>query len=193
MQYFRTTFENKSKGTIFVNEDGKELLRLEPGQKKFVESKSAVTSYSPFERIVYEKDGTMKLTENPDWKWPGPPDQLMLTILNTDGAGSELFHVAAGEPVICYRGVPRYVAIPYWDAEWRYVEKLEIKFIEHIEKTGDYIKRKNVLEFVKTMRSKKEIASIEKRLIDEATAQAKENLAQQRAASEWRLRSAGLP
>jgi len=188
LQYYETKFENKSISTVVIDEDGRELLRLEPGWRKMVESQSPLTSYAAWSKIVYEKDGTVKLTENPDWKWPGPPDQLMLTIINRDGAGSEMFHVSGGEPVICYKGIPRMVAIPYWDAAWRYVEKLEIKNVDSIEHSGDFIVKKKTLQYIKTMRSKKEIAAIDKHLIDDAIAQAK-----MKAASEWRIRSAGLP
>ena len=177
MQYYETHFENRTKGTIVINEDGRELIRLEPGQKKIVESRDPSTSYAAWSRIVYQKDGTVSLKENHAWKFPLQAGRLMLTILNIDGAGTEQFYTAGNtfEPVLCYKGVPRFVAVDIHDPTWAFISRMEIKNVEHKERDGDYFKTRTVVEKVRTLRSQKEIAAIEKLLIDEAVTRAKQD------------------
>ncbi len=178
MQYWETKFRNERTSSVEVLESGgKVLLELQPGQTKFVESRDPSTSYAPWDEVTFKDDGSVKLHENRAWRWPGPPDKLMLTILNRDGANSELFYVGAAEPVHCFKGIPRYVAIDIHDTPWSSVERLEIKLVEHKAKEGDFLVKKNVLEHVRTLRSKKEIRAIEQQLLDEATAKAKADLA----------------
>ncbi|MCJ7588871.1 MAG: hypothetical protein MUQ00_13360 [Candidatus Aminicenantes bacterium] len=166
---------NKTKSTIVVNEGGRELLRLEPSQKKFVESRDPGTTYAPWSRIIYEKNDTVTLKENHDWRFPLQAGQLMLTIINRDGHDIEQFYLSGNtlEPVLAYKNIPRYCCVNIHDPTWAFISKLEIKLVEHTEKNGDYIVRKSVVEKVKTMRSKSEIKAIEKLLVDEAIANAK--------------------
>jgi len=176
VQYFLTEFVNKSKSTQIVNEDGRELIRLEPGQKKIVESRDPSTSYAAWSRIVYKADGKVDLHENKSWKFPlQKTGMLMLTILNIDGAGTEQFYTAGNtfEPVLCYRGVPRFVAVDIHDPQWAFIARMEIRKVEHKEKDGDYFKTRTVVEKIKTMRSPKEVKVIEKLLVEEAIAKAK--------------------
>ncbi len=172
MEYWETEFVNKRKTSVEVQERGQTLLTLEPGQIKFVESSDPNTSYAPWYRITFKEDNRVELEENKAWRWPGPKDQLMLTIINLDGRDTETFYTGTGEPIICYKGIPRYVAIEPWDASWNFVAKLEIKNVEKTEREGDYVVRKCVLEQVKTMRSKTEIDAIKKQLVREAKAKA---------------------
>jgi hypothetical protein len=176
MEYYETEFVNKRKSSVDVLEDGKTLLMLAPGQTKWVESQSPGTSYAPFLKVVFKEDGSVKLDENRAWKFPNPNNLLMLEIVNIDGAGSETFYLGMGEPVRCYKGIPRFVGVDIHDAEWAFVEKMEIRNVEHKDKQGDYIARRTTLERVKTMRSKSEIKAIEKRLYDEAVLKVKLDL-----------------
>ena len=92
----------------------------------------------------------------------------MLEILNVDGADSETFYVGAGEPVRCYKGIPRFVAIDPSDTSWNCVARLEIKKVEHVEKNGDYVARKSKLEQVRTLRTASEIKAIKERILEDA-------------------------
>lgn len=169
MQYFETAFINERKVSVSVLENGGQvLLTLASGEKKFVESKSPETSYSPFSKVTFKEGGKLQLEENPAWKWPGPADKLMLEIINVDGADSELFYVGAGEPIRCYRGIPKFIAIDVNDTTWNAVARLEIRLVEHVEKNGDYVVRKSKLEQVRTPRSASEISEIKKRILEEA-------------------------
>jgi len=167
MEYYETEFVNKRKSSVDVLEDGKTLLMLAPGQSKFVESRDAGTSYAPFLKVVFKEDGSVKLDENHAWKFPNPNGRLMLTIHNINGNETESFYVG-GELHRCYKGIPKFIPVSFDDAAWAFVEKMEIRNVEHKDKQGDYIVRKTTVEKVMTMRSKKEIASIEKRLYDKA-------------------------
>ena len=167
MQYYQTEFVNERKIAVSVYENDQVLLKLAPGDKKYVESKDASTSYAPWSRIVFKEDGKVQLEENPAWKWPGDKDKLMLEIINVDGCDSELFY-CGGEAVRCYKGIPRFVGISYEDTSWNIVKKLEIMFVEHIEKDGDFIARKKKLEQVRTLRSAHEIKEIKERILEDA-------------------------
>jgi len=175
LQYFETEFINKRKSTVIVEEEGRELLRLEPGQKKFVESRDASTSYAAWSKIVYRENGKVDLHENHAWKFPLPEDKLMLTILNIDGKDTEQFYMSGNtfEPVLAYKNVPRFVAVDIHDPQWAFIARMEIRLVEHKEKSGDYFVTKHVLERVKTLRGPKEVKAIEKLLVEEAIAKAK--------------------
>lgn len=168
MTYYETQFLNERKSSVTVLENDQVLLTLEPGARKFVESKSPETSYAPFSSVVFKEGGKVELEKNPAWKWPGGADKLMLEILNVDGCDSETFYCGA-EPVRCYRGIPRYVAIDVNDTSWNIAARLEIKLVEHVEKNGDYIARKKVLEQVRTLRTPSEIKAIKERILEDAT------------------------
>ena len=54
MEYWETEFYNQRQQRVQVLENGGQvLLTLEPGARKFVESKDASTSYAPWFRIVF--------------------------------------------------------------------------------------------------------------------------------------------
>lgn len=173
MEYWETEFSNKRKTGVEVQERGQTLLTLAPGETKWVESNSAKTSYSPWFRITFKEDGKVELEKNPAWVLSNVyPGQLILEILNIDGGNAETIYDGKGEPIVAYKGIPRYVPIEIWDRSWNSVAKLEIKKIEKIEHEGDYVVRKSKIEQVKTMRSKSEIDAIKKQLLREAKAEA---------------------
>ena len=179
MQYFETKFENRSGGTQDVLEDGKTLVLLQPGDKKMVESQDPSTSYAAYSRITYEKDGTVTLHENRDWRFPLPEGMLMLEIFNRDGSPAETFYPSPGgtaQPIIAYKGIPRFCCVDIHNAQWASVARLEIKLVEHTEHQGDLVVRKKVLEHVRTPRSKSEIKAIEKRLLAEYEQKAKDEM-----------------
>lgn len=170
MEYWETEFKNERQQRVSVLEnEGQVLLTLEPGARKFVESKSPSTSYAPWFRITFLANGKVQLEENRAWRWPGSADKLMMTIINVDGADSETFYVGAGEPIRCYKGIPRFVAIDVNDTTWNTVAKLEIKLVEHAEQNGDYVTHKKVLEQVRTPRTASEIKAIKERILEDAT------------------------
>ena len=180
MEYWETKFRNERKSTVEVMEDaGQTLLTLEPGQTKFVESKDTSTSYAAFDEVVFKENGEVRLHENRAWRFPNPNNLLMLTIINVDGANCEGFYLSGGVLVHCYRGIPRYVGVQYSDPVWAQVERVERRLVEHRVKDGDYIVKKNVLEDIRTMRSKKECKAVQDRLLAEATEKARAELRRQ--------------
>ncbi len=178
MEYWETEFCNKRKTSVEVQERGQTLLTLAPGETKWVESNSAKTSYAAWFRITFKEDGKVELEKNPAWVLSNVyPGQLILEILNIDGNNSETFYDGKGEPIVAYKGIPRYAPIEIWDSSWNFVAKLEIKLVEQAEKEGDYVVRKCKLEQVKTLRSKTEIDAIKRRLVREAKAKAAKEVA----------------
>lgn len=172
--YFETEFKNKRKENVHVHEGGKILCIVPPGESRFVESFDPRTSYARWFRVVFSGDDKISFDENHTWRWPYP-GMLRLEALNIDGPPTESFSVA-GTFWQCYKGVPRYVPIDVHDTAWAFIARLEWRLVEHKVKDGDYIIKKNVLEMVKTERSRKEIKNIEKQLLDEAIAKTKREM-----------------
>jgi hypothetical protein len=176
MDYFETEFRNSRSTVVDVFECGRVLLTLQPGESKFVESRDPKTSYAPWYRIAFANGDKIRLEENRSWRWQTAyPGLLMLEVLNVDGCGVEGFYVDQ-KCWDCYKGIPRYIPVSLRDTNWCFVAKIERRLVEHKERDGDYIVRKNVLEDVKTMRSKKEIREIEKQLLNEAAERAKQEM-----------------
>ncbi len=169
MDLYETEFVNRRGTVVIVEENGRQLLRLEPGETQYVESVDPRTSYSPWSRITFKDNGKVTLDENPAWHWPYP-DQLMLVALNE---ASEITQGLIIDQVTwhCFPNVPRLVPVN-WDSSMAFTERL--RFIETKErvKDGDFIKTLTKTGWVKELRSKREIKSIRKRLEDAAVAAA---------------------
>lgn len=172
---YETEFVNRRSSTVEVLEGGRVLLTLQPGERKFVESRDPGTSYAAWRKVVYTKGG-VDVQENRDWRFPLPEGWLRLTIVNVDGAPSETFYVGAMEPVQCYRGIPRFVAVDYHDSNWALIERVELRLVEHREREGDYVVTRRRLERIITPRSKREVREIQRRLLAEATEKARRDL-----------------
>jgi hypothetical protein len=170
LDYFETEFVNKRETAVEVQENGRVLLRLEPGQSKFVESSSAKTSYSPWYKIEFRDKGRVELYENKAWVWPYP-DVLMLTALNEDGAASEGLQVD-GKYWECYKGIPRYIPIAI-TSTWAFTSLVKCVEVEEKVKDGDYFKTVKELRWVKEARSRKETRDIERELVRAAVEKAK--------------------
>jgi len=174
MQVFETKFVNKRSTSVDVFEYGKLLTRIEPGETRHVESRSPKTSWARWSVVKFSGDDKVSFDENKNWEWPYP-GMLALEALNIDGKMTESFPVA-GEYYHCYRGIPKLVPVDIHDTAWAFVARLEWRLVEHKVKDGDYIVKKNVLEMVKTMRSKKEVRDLQKQLLLEVSEKAKEEM-----------------
>jgi len=67
---FVTTLVNKQSSPVRVEEYGRTMIILQPGQECFIESWSPLTTYCRYSRIVFERNGDVSAKENPDWKCP---------------------------------------------------------------------------------------------------------------------------
>lgn len=67
---FVTTLVNKRTSPVCVEEYGRTMIILQPGQEGFIESWSPLTTLSRYGRIVYERNGDVSAKENPDWRCP---------------------------------------------------------------------------------------------------------------------------
>jgi len=168
---FETQFVNKRDSVVRIFEYGRELVRLESGETRHVESRSPKTSFSRWSELVFKDQGRVSLTENKSWEWPYP-DMLMLEFLNIDGTATEGLLVA-GQIYHSEKNIPRLIPISPRDTSWCFIEKVERRLVEHRIKEGDYFIKKLILEDVKTLRSKKECKDIEKQLLLEVTEKAK--------------------
>jgi len=174
---FETKFVNRRDSVVRIFEFGKELVRLEAGEARHVESRSPKTSYARWSELVFKDQGRVSLTENKAWEWPWP-GMLALEFCNVDGTASEGL-MTAGQVYHSEKNIPRLIAISPSDTNWCFVERIERKLVEHRIKEGDYIVKKLILEDVKTMRSKKECRDLQKQLLLEATSKAKEEMEKQ--------------
>jgi hypothetical protein len=161
-QIFETGFENKRDKAVHISEYDRLLVVVEPGETRHVESRNAMTTYAPWSRLVFSGKDKIHFTENKQWKFPFP-DMLMLEVVNTDGALSESLRFG-NKFYSLYRHIPRFIPVSYDDMVWCFVARLEKKLVGKKIKEGDYFIKKTVAEYVKTLRSKKEIASIEQKL-----------------------------
>jgi len=168
---FDTRFVNKRDSVVRIFEYGKELVRLEPGETRHVESRSPKTSYARWSELVFKDQGRVSLTENKAWEWPYP-DMLMLEFLNLDGTATEGLLVA-GQIYHSEKNIPRLIPVSPSDTNWCFIQKIERKLVEHKIREGDYYIKKKILEDVKTLRSRKECRDIEKQLLLEVSEKAK--------------------
>jgi hypothetical protein len=167
---FKTRLENKREIPVIVEEYGRILLKIGPGEVRNIESRSPMTSYAPWSEIVFSGTDKISFTENKEWEFPWP-EMLMLTVLNVDGQACEGLYFG-GKLYDCYRGIPRFVPISYADKNFYFVERLEKRLVERKVKDGDFLVKKMVLENIKTLRSKREIKEIEKKVLAEAAERA---------------------
>jgi len=174
---YETRFTNKRDSAVRVFEYGKELVRLEPGEARHVESRSPKTSFSRWSELVFKDQGRVSLTENKSWEWPYP-DMLMLEFLNIDGTATEGIQVA-GQIYHSEKNIPRLIPISPRDTSWCFIQKIERRLVEHKIKEGDYYIKKLILEDVKTLRSKKECKEIERKLEEAAVLKARQEIQRQ--------------
>jgi hypothetical protein len=171
MDYFETEFCNKRDTVVHVQENGRVLLVLEPGESKFVETNTPKTSYARWSKITFKAQGEVKLDENREWQWPYP-GLLMLTALNVDGVETEGIQVD-GKYWECYRGIPRHIPTTI-SSPWAFIER--VRFVQKTEKIkeGDYFKTVTKLVWLKELRGKKERRDIERQLVKLAMDKARE-------------------
>jgi len=174
---YETRFTNKRDSAVRVFEYGKELVRLEPGEARHVESRSPKTSFSRWSELAFKDQGRVSLTENKSWEWPYP-DMLMLEFLNIDGTATEGIQVA-GQIYHSEKNIPRLIPISPRDTSWCFIQKIERRLVEHKIKEGDYYIKKLILEDVKTLRSKKECKEIERKLEEAAVLKARQEIQRQ--------------
>jgi hypothetical protein len=179
---FETALENRKSVPVRVQEYGRPFLTIEPGETRCVESRSALTSYARWNRIVFAGK-TIRFTENPAWKFPFQ-DKLMLEVLNSCGPTGESIRIG-GKFYPAEIGIPIFVPVEHDDLQWAFVARLEKKLVEKREKQGDYFIKKIIPEWTKQLRSKREIAAIEKQLFSKRA----EKLAKDQEAYEKKIRS----
>jgi hypothetical protein len=168
---FETRFVNKRDSAVRVFEYGRELIRLQPGEARHVESRSPKTSWARWSVVKFSGDDKVSFDENKDWRWPWP-DKLMLEFVNIDGTASEGLMIA-GQVYQSDKNIPKLIPISPRDTSWCFIQKIERKLVEHKIREGDYYIKKKILEDVKTLRSRKECRDIEKQLLLEVTEKAK--------------------
>lgn len=67
---FVTSLVNKRSSPVCIEEYGRTMFILQPGQECFIESWTPFTTFSRYCKIVYERNGEVSAKENPDWKCP---------------------------------------------------------------------------------------------------------------------------
>ena len=168
---FETRFVNKRDSAVRVFEYGRELIRLQPGEARHVESRSPKTSWARWSVVKFSGDDKVSFDENKDWRWPWP-DKLMLEFVNIDGTASEGLMIA-GQVYQSDKNIPKLIPISPRDTSWCFIQKIERRLVEHRVREGDFIIKKKVLEDVKFMRSRKECRDLQKQLEDAAVEKAR--------------------
>jgi hypothetical protein len=174
---FETRFVNKRDSAVRVFEYGRELIRLQPGEARHVESRSPKTSWARWSVVKFSGDDKVSFDENKDWQWPWP-GQLKLEFVNLDGTATEGLLVA-GQIYHSEKNIPRLIPISPRDTSWCFIQKIERRLVEHRVREGDFIIKKKILEDVKTPRSRKECRAIEKQLEDAAVEKARQEIQRQ--------------
>jgi hypothetical protein len=161
--YYETKFVNNRPDPVRVLEYGRLLLFLQPYETRHVESRSPLTSYAPFAKVVFQPGDKVFVHANKEWTWPFP-DQLCLEVLNVDGSANESLRIGTAYHAL-YKGIPRMVPVSFQDKTWAFVEKVEIKLVEKKVKEGDFFVKTQVLEKVLTLRPEKEAKLIREKML----------------------------
>jgi len=173
---YKTELVNKRDDPAVLWEGGKELIKLRPKSECFIESWSAHTSYAPYSKVTFERNGRLSLT-----KRHGFPDLLkaapfVLELINIDGASSESIRVNDAY-VEVVRDIPRRVAVwigdplvVYKKIVWK---KRTVK--EPIPGNKNYLTTRTIIEKQLVPRKSSEIRKIKKILADQSMKEARES------------------
>jgi hypothetical protein len=165
---YETEFVNKTDAHKKICEYGRVLMELEPGQTGTAVSTLPTTTYARFSKVVFEKDGSVSVKENQDWEPPAlAHGQFATEILNIDGAELESMRVN-GEPVQCYKGIPRLV-YPTLEDPLVYYKSLTFRNVtKKVPALGmpEYLVAKTSVAMVKEPRSKRDCQKIKSMIED---------------------------
>ncbi len=177
---FSTKFENQSDKPVRILENGKVFFRLASGEHVTKHAIDPAKTYAPFSRVLYLKNGEVEVKKNSEWTppaWWG--DALVTEFLNLTKVEVQGIRVN-GELVDVYRHIPRYTPITQLNSEFALVAKAVWQDVTRKEPDpatrGLYMRAVTVTEMVKVPRPNGQLREIEKRLRDQAEAQAKKEV-----------------
>lgn len=158
---YRIEFENQRSVPVRVEENGRLMLTLQPGQTATIEAWDPSVMYAPFRKVTYKRDGSVSVRENPDWTSPTAADRWTIDLLNEDADTLQSIRVG-GQLVELYRGIPRTVPLEIHDPLIWYKR---IAFVDEDEvvphpRNPNYVQRTRQLKMKRTPRSKRDLRKI---------------------------------
>jgi hypothetical protein len=164
---YQVEFENQRSAPVRVEENGRTMLVLQPGQTAVIEAWDPSVMFARFSRVVYKRDGSVSVRENPEWRSPIAADRWTLDLLNADSDTMQSLRVN-GEPTELYRGIPRTVPV---DPEDPLIWYRRITFVEEDEtvphpRNPRYVQRVHKLRMKKTLRSKRDLRKIREEMAE---------------------------
>lgn len=174
-EVYSTLLVNEQSERIPICENGKVMFYLNPKSKYVIESWSPRTSYAPYSKITFEKNG--RLSASPRRGFPDLLADAPFTILldNRDGATSETVQIG-GDFVEVLKDLPKRVSIQIEDRliiykaiTWRLR-----KVLEAVPGAPDYVRKRGFVEKAYVPRKKSEIQKIKKLISDDAAEKARE-------------------
>ncbi len=171
---FKTVLKNASGGDIMVEDDrGGNWFRLPEGREITLSSWSNRTMYSPFSKVIFEKNGKVSVTRRFGFKDPVEDAPYSIVLDNRDGGPQEVVRIE-DEYVSALRGIPRRVPISLVDSRIGYKAIIWRKRVikETIPGQRDYLQTRTIVERVLVPRRAHELRAIrrelEKRAVEDA-------------------------
>lgn len=164
--------------TEFVNNRSKEvpvwegkfaILRVPAKGKSVLVSWSNGTTYAPFSKICFEKDGRTNVSWRHGFDDPLKNAPYVLLLDNQDGANSETLKIG-NNFVEVLKGIPKRIAVDIDAAQVVFKKIVWKKRVVKIPIEGNknYLETRTIVERRMVQRKKSEIAAITKYLRDQA-------------------------
>jgi hypothetical protein len=140
-------------------ENGRSLVRLQPGQKVILEMFDARCIYSRFKKIVFEEGGEVKLTENHRWK--SPYNGRTIELYNRHSPATQAVTLG-GKEVYAFPGIPVIAEVALQDGDVFYKSIRWERTTKKRPKEGfpGYSEVVTQLECIREPRSEKEIREL---------------------------------
>ena len=155
------TWNKRNEPAPLYDSDGRMIRQLMPGEIVSIESSNDKTLISPYDEIVFEKDGTVSLSKRSGWVDPYFKEPWRIEIINLDGKEREERFVG-GRMVSIPKHFPVVVFVESADP-WAEFEKVTIEKVKERQKVPQwpgYLAWVPALKDVKTPRPAKDLAKI---------------------------------
>jgi len=148
-----TIFRNDSDEYQHVIEARHELAEIAPHDIFTLKSEVPTTTYARFKEVLWKKDNSMAVIENPVWQYPPTPqNHFRIDILNESGRELEAVQTEAGY-IQCPRGIPLFFFV---SPSFFWVWYSEIRIVTNrVKKESTAIR--GYLEFIDTTQFEKKL------------------------------------
>jgi len=173
---YSTEFINHRVDEVPVWEFGKVILSVPSKGKSVLSSWSNGTTYAPFSKVVFEKDGKISTSRRYGFDDPLKDAPYVIELENVDGADSESLRIGDNF-VEVLRGIPKRVTVNIDDAQVVFKKIVWKKRVVKIPIEGNknYLETRTIVERRMVPRKASEIKAIKKFLSDQAAQQARKD------------------